>query len=393
VLGFVSLFMDVSSEMIHVLLPLFLVSRLGAGAISVGMIEGVAESTASLTKMLSGALSDRLRRYKLLATLGYALAAATKPAFALAPSVGWVLGARFVDRMGKGIREAPRDALIAELSPPQVRGGSFGLRQALDTVGAIAGPLLATLLMAATHGAFRTVFWLATLPALAAVALMLFGVRETEARREAPAQLEAHPQGGLRLPAAYWWVVVAAGLLALARFSEAFLVLRARDVGIPPALVPLVLVAMNLAYAGSSYPAGRLSDRLPRFPLLLLGFAVLAVADVLLAIASTPLLVVCGALVWGLHMGMAQGLLSALVADTAPSAARGTAFGVLNLVLGLATLIASVLAGWLWERHGPSSTFLAGAAVLALALLCLEGMRRFGRGLRPLAGRTSLCAR
>jgi MFS family permease len=390
VLGFVSLFMDVSSEMIHVLLPLFLVSSLGAGAISVGAIEGMAESTASLTKMLSGALSDRLRRYKLLATVGYGLAAATKPAFALAPSVGWVFGARLVDRVGKGIREAPRDALIAELSPPQVRGGSYGLRQALDTVGAIAGPLLASLFMAASRGAFRTVFWLATLPALAAVALMLFGVSEPERHREEPStHLEAHAAAARRLPSPYWWVVVAAGLLALARFSEAFLVLRARDVGVRPALVPLVLVAMNVAYAGSSYPAGRLSDRLPRFPLLLLGFAVLAVADVLLAIASTPLLVVCGVLLWGLHMGMVQGLLSALVADTAPPAARGTAFGVLNLVLGVATLIASMVAGWLWERHGPSSTFLAGAALLAGVLLGLEGLRRFGSGLRPLAGRTS----
>jgi MFS family permease len=381
--------MDVSSEMIHVLLPLFLVSGLGAGAISVGVIEGVAESTASLTKVLSGVLSDRLRRYKLLATVGYALAAATKPAFALAPSVGWVLGARFVDRVGKGIREAPRDALIAEFSPPQVRGGSYGLRQALDTVGAIAGPLLAAVFMTASRGAFRTVFWLATLPALAAVALMLFGVSEPERQREGPsAHLEAHPTAARRLPSTYWWVVVAAGLLALARFSEAFLVLRARDVGVRPALVPLVLVVMNVAYAGSSYPAGRLSDRLPRFPLLLLGFAVLALADVLLAIAWTPLLVVCGVLVWGLHMGLVQGLLSALVADTAPPAARGTAFGMLNLVLGVATLIASVVAGWLWERHGPSSTFLAGAALLTAALLGLEGLRRFATGLRPLGGRT-----
>jgi len=390
VLGFVSLFMDVSSEMIHALLPLFLVSVLGASAISVGVIEGVAESTASVAKMLSGALSDRLGRHKLLAVLGYALAAGTKPAFALAPSVGWVLGARFVDRIGKGIREAPRDALIAELSPPHVRGGSFGLRQALDTVGAIAGPLLATVSMAATRGAFRTVFWFATLPAFVAVALMLFGVREPEAPREIR---PAHPQAQLpawrRLPAAYWWVVATAGLLTLARFSEAFLLLRARSVGVRPTLVPLVLVAMNVAYAGSSYPAGRLSDRVPRLPLLLGGFAVLAVADVVLAMAAGPFLVVCGVLLWGLHMGLTQSLLSALVADTAPPPARGTAFGILNLVLGLAMLIASVLAGWLWEHHGASSTFLAGAALLVVALPCLEGLRRFGSGFRPFGEGTS----
>jgi MFS family permease len=379
ILGFVSLFMDVSSEMIHALLPLFLVSVLGASMTSVGVIEGVAEATASVAKMLSGALSDRLGRYKLLAVLGYALAAGTKPAFALAPSVGWVLGARFVDRIGKGIREAPRDVLIAVLSPAQVRGRSFGLRQALDTAGAIAGPLLATVLMAATRGAFRTIFWLATLPAFVAVALMLFGVKEPEAPRETR---PAHPHAQLptwrRLPAAYWWVVATGGLLTFARFSEAFLLLRARSVGIRPMLVPLVLVAMNVTYAGSSYPAGWLSDRLPRLPLFLGGFTILAVADVVLAMAAGPLLVVCGVLLWGLHMGVTQGLLSALVADTAPPPARGTAFGILNLVLGLAMLIASVLAGWLWEHRGASFTFLAGAALLAFTLPCLEGVRRFG---------------
>ena len=381
-LGFVSLFMDVSSEMIHALLPVFLVSVLGASAVSVGLIEGVAESTASVAKMLSGALSDRLGRHKRLAVLGYALAAGTKPAFALAPSVGWVLGARFIDRIGKGIREAPRDALLAELSPPQLRGGSFGLRQALDTVGAIAGPLLATVFMVATHGAFRTVFWLATIPAFVAVALMLFAVREPQAPRECRiAQGEAERPAWRRLPRAYWWVVASAGLLTLARFSEAFLLLRARSVGVRPAFVPLVLVAMNVAYAGSAYPAGRLSDRLPRFHLLRGGFAILALADLVLAVAGGPIAVVCGVLLWGLHMGATQGLLSALVADTAPPPARGTAFGILNLVLGLAMLIASVVAGWLWEHHGPSSTFLAGAALLAVALLVLEGLRRFGSGL------------
>jgi MFS family permease len=383
-LGFVSLFMDVSSEMIHALLPLFLVSVLGASAISVGLIEGVAESTASVAKLLSGALSDRLARYKLLAALGYALSAATKPAFALAPSVGWVLGARFVDRVGKGIRGAPRDALVAELSPPQVRGGSFGLRQALDTVGAIAGPLLATVCMAVAKGAFRTVFWLATLPAFMAVALMLFGVREPEATRPVRPAESLNPVPAWRgLPAAYWWVVAIGGVLTLARFSEAFLILRARSVGLDAALAPLVLVAMNVAYAGSSYPAGRLSDRVPRLRLLRGGFAILAVADLVLARAEGPVLVLCGVLLWGLHMGVTQGLLSALVADTAPWTARGTAFGIFNLVLGLALFIASILAGWLWQYHGASSPFLAGGVLLAIALLCLEAVPRLGGEFGP----------
>jgi len=369
--------MDVSSEMIHALLPLFLVSVLGASAISVGLIEGVAEATASITKVLSGALSDRLGRHKPLALAGYALAAVTKPIFPLARSIEWVFAARLVDRIGKGVRGAPRDALMAELAPQELRGASYGLRQALDTTGAFVGPLLATLFMVATGGAFRVVFWIATAPALVAVALMLLGVDEPPAARETPVPSPVRDGAAWRiLPRAYWWLVASAGLLTLARFSEAFLILRAQSVGLRPALAPLMLVAMNVVYAGFSYPAGRLSDRGSRFPLLFSGFAILGVADLVLAAASGPWLVLSGVLLWGIHLGLTQGLLSALVADAAPASARGTAFGILNFVLGVALLMASALAGWLWQRRGPPATFLAGAVLVLVALGAVALMGR-----------------
>lgn len=369
--------MDVSSEMIHALLPLFLVSVLGASAISVGLIEGVAEATASITKVLSGALSDRLGRHKPLALAGYALAAVTKPIFPLARSIEWVFAARLVDRIGKGVRGAPRDALMAELAPQELRGASYGLRQALDTTGAFVGPLLATLFMVATGGAFRVVFWIATAPALVAVALMLLGVDEPPAARETPVPSPVRDGAAWRiLPRAYWWLVASAGLLTLARFSEAFLILRAQSVGLRPALAPLMLVAMNVVYAGFSYPAGRLSDRGSRFPLLFSGFAILGVADLVLAAASGPWLVLSGVLLWGIHLGLTQGLLSALVADAAPASARGTAFGILNFVLGVALLMASALAGWLWQRRGPPATFLAGAVLVLFALGAVALMGR-----------------
>jgi len=367
-LGFVSLFMDVSSEMIHALLPLFLVGVLGASVTTLGLIEGMAEAAASISKVVSGVASDRLGRHKPLALTGYALAAATKPLFALASSAEWVFFARFLDRIGKGVRGAPRDALLAELAPPEVRGASYGLRQALDTVGAVVGPLLATLLMLATGDAFRVVLWIACAPAVVSVLLMLLAVREPETRAQ-PGAKPLRREGAASFPVAFWWVVASGGLFTLARFSEAFLILRAKSVGLSAALAPLMLVVMNLVYAGSSYPAGRLSDRVSRMRLLFFGFAVLALADLVLAAARGPSLVVLGVLLWGLHMGLTQGLLSALVADTAPASIRGSAFGVLNLVLGVAMFASSVLAGWLWEHWGPSASFFSGAVLVGLALL------------------------
>jgi MFS family permease len=366
------MFMDVSSEMIHSLLPVFLVSVLGAGPVSVGFIEGVAEATASITKIFSGALSDYLGKRKLLVSIGYGLAAVTKPLFPLAPSMGWVLTARFVDRIGKGIRGAPRDALVGDLAPPPLRGACYGLRQSLDTVGAFAGPMLAAALMAATGDDFRLVFWVAAVPAFVAVGLLLVGVPEPDTvpvPGEVRAPLRISELQGLG--PAYWWLVIVASVLTLARFSEAFLLLRAQSVGLAVALVPIVLVVMNVVYALAAYPAGYLSDRMDRRTLVALGALVLIGSDIVLARATSVASVLLGVVLWGLHMGLTQGLLAALITDTTPTRLRGTAFGIFNLAGGAAMLVASVLAGWFWSRYGAPATFYAGAVFTAFAFVGL----------------------
>ena len=368
-LGFVSMLMDTSSELIHSLLPVFLVSALGASPVVVGLIEGIGEATSAITKVFSGVLSDRLGKRKLLAALGYGLAALSKPIFPMAGSAGAVLFARFVDRVGKGIRGAPRDALIADVTPPEMRGAAYGLRQALDSVGAFLGPLLALVLMFAYADNFRAVFWWAVPPALLCVLVIVFWVREPDGvrpdgRRGSPisrAEL-AH------LPRAYWIVVAVGVVFTLARFSEAFLVLRAQNAGLALALLPLVFVWMNAIYALLATPAGALSDRLGRRRVLLAGLVVLVAADLFLALAPGVLGVFIGIGLWGVHLAFSQGLLSALVADTAPADRRGTAFGLFNLVTGVVLLAASALAGTLWEFAGPPATFLAGAAFAALAV-------------------------
>ena len=375
-LGLVSLCMDTSSEMIHALLPVFLVSTLGASALTVGWIEGVAEATASVAKLFSGTLSDAWGRRKPLVALGYGLSAATKPLFPLATTPLHVLVARFADRIGKGIRGAPRDALIGDLTPPALRGASYGLRQALDTFGAFAGPLLAVGLMAATGGDFRRVFWFAVIPALLAVALVLFGVEDVSPE-PGPRRLRSpiHRAELRALGGPFLAILVVAALSGLARFSEAFLVLRASHAGLSATLVPFTLVAMNAAYTASSYPAGALSDRMDRRALLALGFLVLVASDLVLAFRPGIVQVLVGVALWGLHMGLTQGLFAALVADATPPAVRGTAFGVFHLTTGGATLVASVVAGALWERPGPHATFLAGAALAVLATLSLALVR------------------
>jgi MFS family permease len=376
-LGFVSLLMDTSSEIIHALLPVYLVQVLGASMVTVGFIEGIAEATASITKVFSGAISDWLGKRKWLAVIGYGLAALTKPVFPLAPSVGWLVAARFVDRIGKGIRGAPRDALIADITPANLRGSAFGLRQSLDTAGAFIGPALAIGLMWLTANNFRTVFWIAVIPAFLCVALLVLAIDEPE--RPAGLRKVKSPLSAVelkRLGLAYWFVVGIAVVFSLARFSEAFLILRAQAVGLPVMLVPLVLVLMNLVYSLAAYPAGALSDRVNRITLLSIGFGFLVVADLVLAFTNGLGGVAAGVALWGLHMGFTQGLLATLVADTAPPELRGTAYGMFNLLSGLSLLVASVLAGELWERIGPQSTFLAGALFTALAFTGLAMARR-----------------
>lgn len=373
VLGFVSMLMDISSEMIHSLLPLFMVTALGASALSVGLVEGLAEATALIVKVFSGTLSDYLGKRKGLAVFGYALGALSKPLFALAPGMGMVLSARLLDRMGKGIRGAPRDALVADITPPQLRGAAFGLRQSLDTVGAFLGPLLAVGLMLLWANDFRAVFWLAVIPGLMAVMLLFLGLREPEPEKAERRSNPIRRENLKRLGASYWWVVGIGAVFTLARFSEAFLVLRAQQGGIPLALVPLVMVAMNVIYALSAYPFGRLSDKMNHRTLLTLGLIVLILADLVLASSSHWGVVLAGVALWGLHMGITQGLLAAMVAHAAPADLRGTAYGFFNLVSGIAMLLASALAGLLWDRLGASFTFFAGAGFCVAALAGLAG--------------------
>lgn len=371
-LGFVSLLMDVSSEMIHSLLPLFMVTILGTGTIAVGIVEGLAESLALAVKVFSGTLSDYLGKRKALALFGYTLGALTKPLFALAPGLGLVLTARLLDRVGKGIRGAPRDALVADIVPPELRGAAFGLRQALDTVGAFLGPLAAVGLMLLWNDDFRAVFWVAVIPGLMAVALLLFGVREPAHRESQKGVNPIRRENLIRLGTAYWWVVAIGSVFTLARFSEAFLVLRAQQGGIPIAFVPLVMVAMNLIYSLTAYPFGKLSDSMSHRKLLTFGLLVLIAADLVLAVNDHWGTVVLGVGLWGLHMGITQGLLATMVADAAPADLRGTAYGFFNLAAGLAMLLASTLAGLLWDRLGASVTFYAGAVFAAAAIVGLS---------------------
>ena len=376
-LGLVSLLMDASSELVHSLLPVFMVTVLGASMTTIGLIEGVAEATAAITKIFSGVLSDYLGRRKLLAVLGYGLAALTKPVFPLATTIGWVFAARFVDRIGKGIRGAPRDALVADITPRALRGAAYGLRQSLDSVGAFVGPLLALGFMAWFANDIHAVLWVAVIPAFLAVALLIFGVHEhRQAEGHANVRMPLTLPDTLQLPLRYWFVVALGAVFTLARFSEAFLILRAQDVGLALGYVPLVLIVMNVVYAATAYPAGAASDRLSHRTTLIWGLGILVVADLVLAVATSPLPALIGAALWGLHMGFTQGLLSKLVADNVPATLRGTAFGIFNLVSGVALLLASVIAGELWSTYGAFATFSAGAAFAALPMLGLLAWRR-----------------
>jgi len=386
VLGIVSMCMDLSSELIHSLLPLYLAIGLGASALTIGVIEGVAEAIALIVKIFSGVMSDLFRKRKALVVLGYGLAAVTKLAFPLAPSLGWIVAARFADRVGKGIRGAPRDALIADITPAEVRGASFGLRQALDTVGAVGGPLMAIAAIAAFAGDFKAAFWVAVVPAFLSVTLLVAGVDEPDRPKTVDGsdkQKHLRLADAKRLGRGFAIVVTIAAVLTLARFSEAFLVLRARDVGLAVSAAPWVMVVMSAVYAAVAYPAGAAADRGYGPKLLSAGLIALVISDVILANAAGGIAVMIGAALWGLHMGLTQGLLAALVAAAAPADLRGTAFGVFNLVCGLALLAASALAGWLWDAFGAPFTFYAGAAFTAVAWVAFIAYGRRASNLRP----------
>jgi len=384
-LGFVSLFMDISSEMIHALLPVYMVTVVGTSTLAVGIIEGIAEATASIVKVFSGALSDWLGKRKTLAALGYGLAALTKPIFPLAPSIDWLIAARFIDRVGKGIRGAPRDALIGDIAPAHLLGASFGLRQSLDTFGAFLGPLLAIGLMWLTANDFKAVFWVAVIPAFLSVGLILLAVKDPERPKEMRRVRMPLRRDELKhLSATYWWVVAVATVFTLARFSEAFLILRAQSIGLPLTLVPIVLVIMSLTYSLSAYPVGILSDHMDRAAILIVGLALLVIADLTLAFATGIVGIIIGVGLWGLHMGFTQGLLATLVAATAPQELRGTAFGIFNLITGLTLLAASIIAGALWDAAGPQGTFLAGAGFAMATIASLLSIRRRLAGFRSL---------
>ena len=368
-LGLVSLLMDTSSEIVHALLPLFMTVQLGLSVAMLGLIDGVAEATASITKLFSGYISDRLGRRKPLILIGYGLAAITKPVFAVAGSAGLIFGARFADRIGKGLRGAPRDALIADVTPPAVRGRAFGLRQSLDTVGAFVGPLLAVGLMLILANDIRTVFWIATIPAALAVLVIIFAVRDVDAPATTAVRIPLRLADLRSLPGAYWAVVVLGTVLTLARFSEAFLILKANAEGLPLVLTPLVLVVMNLVYAAGAYPAGHFADRIPPVRLLGGGIICLIAADLVLAMAAGLIGITIGLILWGAHMALTQGLLAKLVADHAPAHLRGSAYGMFNLATGIALLFASVIAGLLWDHLGADATFFAGAGFAMVALL------------------------
>ena len=367
-LGFVSMFMDISSEMIHSLLPIFLISVLNSSATAVGLIEGVAEAVALISKTFSGALSDWLGKRKVLVFSGYALGTLTKPLFALSTGVSHVFAARLLDRIGKGMRGAPRDALVADVTPDNFRGAAYGLRQSLDTVGAFLGPLLAMSLMIGTTGNFRAVFWFAVIPGLLSVAIIVFAVKEPPNLPSRSKQQSLHWRDIKKLSRTYWMVVGVGSIFTLARFSEAFLLLRAESVGMSASMIPLVLVVMNVFYSLTAYPAGRLSDRLGRTGLMTAGLMALIASDLTFSFAETSLQVASGTALWGLHMGLTQGLLAAMVADTASQNLRGTAFGIFSMACGFSILVACLIAGWLWDLFGAASTFLAGAVFAAMAL-------------------------
>ncbi|EIJ32925.1 MFS transporter [Thiothrix nivea] len=384
-LGLVSLFMDMSSEFIHAVLPVYLTTTLGLSVLAVGIVEGIAEATASIMKVFSGVISDRFRKRKALVLTGYGLAALTKPVFPLANTALEVVTARFVDRIGKGIRGAPRDALMADVTPPALLNTAYGIRQSLDTVGAFAGPLLAMLMLYWYSHDLRLVMWVAVIPALACVGLILWGVREPDGIGEGNSKPRLHWRDARKLPFTYWLLLVLTGVVTLARMTDALLVLRAQENGLQLVWIPLVLVVYSAVYAVSVWPVGVLAERIGQRGLLLVGMACLAISQWSLAeAATTGALFWLGISLWGLHMGLTQGLLAARVAQLAPGELRGTSFGLFHLTIGVMQLLAGVGFGWLWVAFSAGTAFQV-AAVVSLASLPLLWMAWSPQEVKPAA--------
>jgi MFS family permease len=371
VLGFVSLLMDLSSEIYHALLPAFITLVLGLPATALGAIDGVAEATANFAKLASGRLSDRTLKRKPWVIAGYGLAALSKPLFPLATSGAAVMAARFTDRIGKGIRGSPRDAMVADETPPEIRGRAFGLRQALDTVGALLAPIAAIGLMAWFASDIRLVFWIAVIPAALSFLLAWLALREPE-QHLAPLKRSALFSGFKHLNRETKRLLYVGFLFGLARFSEAFLILKGIEIGLSEALSPVTLALFNLAYVVLAYPAGTLSDRMRPRNILLAGIALLVAGDLVLARAENLAWLFAGVGLWGAHMALTQGIFSRMIADSAPDELRATSFGAFWFVTGIASLLASLGAGWLWDREGSAATFATSAGVAAMAFVMLS---------------------
>ena len=366
VLGFVSLFMDLSSEIYHSLLPAFVTIMLGLPATALGAVDGVAEATANFAKLFSGRLSDRSQRRKPWVMGGYGLAALSKPLFPLASNLVTLIAARFADRIGKGLRGSPRDAMIADETPPEIRGRAFGLRQALDTAGALLAPLIAIGLMAWFANDIRKVFWIAIIPAALSFLLTWLALREPE-RHSSSAKKAPFFSGFRELDSDTKRLIAVGFLFTLARFSEGFLILKGIEIGLSEAMSPLTLALFNLAYVALAYPAGSLSDRMSPKTILLVGIGMLVAGNIVLAETSSFVGLVVGVALWGAHMALTQGIFSRMIADSAPERLRATSFGAFWFVSGIAALLASLAAGLLWDRQGSSATFLTSAAVAAAA--------------------------
>ncbi len=364
-LGITSLLTDVSSEMIVPVLPLFITGVLHASVASLGVIEGVAESTASLLRLSSGWLSDRIGRRKPFLVLGYGISGVAKTAFALARTWPAVLALRFADRVGKGLRNPPRDALLADSVAPAWRGRAFGMHRALDTLGAGVGPLVAYALLARWPDGFRRIFLVSGVPAV--MSLIVLGLFVRAPRRAAGGPLRGLHLEFRALPGAVKRFLLADGIFQLGNSSMAFVMLRARDGGTPAAAVPLVYLLYNLVYAALSVPVGALSDRLGRRPFLVAAYLLYALAYGLLAWSGAPALVIAAMAVYGVHSALVEVSQRSLLADLVVAERRGTAYGIYHTVVGLALLPASVGAGMLWDRFGARVTFGADAALALLA--------------------------
>jgi Major Facilitator Superfamily. len=360
-LGLGSLLMDTSSELVHSLSPVLLVNVLGASVVAVGMIEGVAEGIAAFTKVFAGAASDYFRRRKTLIVLGYALAALAKPLFPLATSASWVFAARFIDRMSKGIRDAPRDALVADITAQTERGAAYGLRQALDSLGSVVGPILAVLLMLALSGKIRTAMWIAVIPGILAVIVVALLVREPHQKQAA---VREPPDWGKarELPPRFWLIVTVGAIFTAARFSDSFLILRARDIGLSASYAPMIIVVLSCICAAGAYPAGVASDRISPRNLLLIGLGFLIAADVVLGVGHSIVPIFAGGALWGVHLALTQGVFAKIISDFVPVDLRGTGFGIFDLARGVAFVIANVVAGWWWRMSGAPAAFFSAAA-------------------------------